>query len=106
MTSTTATPAPTTQEDKDKALKKAYQSATSKLRDAHREDFNRIYKAEAEALGVKWEPRKTAEERAEEEMEDLIRRFPHLAGKVTAPAKEEVEPDLPVESPTPPTVRA
>lgn len=65
-------------------LAKAYQSATAKLRDAHREEFNALYQAAAEALGEKWTPRPNAQEKARQDLLALLEAHPDLADEVAA----------------------
>lgn len=70
--------------ERDRLLRKAYGSATQDLREQHRKDFEALYKARAAELGVEWEPRKTAEEKAKEQMEALLSQYPHLREVVVA----------------------
>jgi hypothetical protein len=62
-------------------LRQAYGQATTKLREAHREEFQRYYKESAEALGVEYKPRLSKEERAERDLDALLKEFPHLRSK-------------------------
>lgn len=68
--------------DRSAALRKAYASATARLRAENREQFEKFYGEEAAALGVEYTPRLTAEQRAEREFEELLEQFPHLRDKV------------------------
>lgn len=65
-------------DDSQKKLKKAYATATSKLRKAHQTEFNTLYSTEAKALGVEWKPKPTAEEKARAEMAALLEKYPQL----------------------------
>lgn len=63
----------------DEALRrKAYATAEKTLREKYAEEFRALVTAEAEKLGVKYNFRKTAEERAREQYEALLRQFPSL----------------------------
>jgi hypothetical protein len=70
---------------KDALLKEAYQAATRRLRDEQRAEFNRIYAEEASTRGVEWKPKPTAEEKAAQQMADLLAKFPHLAPGADTP---------------------
>jgi hypothetical protein len=80
------------QEGRDKLLTKAYGKATASLRDAHRDEFNRLYAQSAQALGVKWEPRLTDEQKAERDLDALLERFPHLRQKFDPDPEPDPEP--------------
>lgn len=67
--------------DSKTKIRKAYGAATTRLRDAHRDEFNRLMKAEAEALGVEWSPRLSAEEKAEKDLIALLAQHPTLAAQ-------------------------
>lgn len=64
------------------ALRKAYGTANTRLREAHREEFDNLYAEAAAELGVEYTPRLTAEQKAEQEFSALLREYPHLASKV------------------------
>ncbi len=66
------------------ALRKAYGSATARLREQYRAEFDSLYAQEAKALGVDHTPRLTPEQKAEKELADLLDRHPHLRSKLTA----------------------
>jgi len=67
--------------DNKTLIRKAYGAATTRLRDNHRAEFNDLMKKEAENLGVEWSPRPSADERAEQELLDLLAKNPALAAK-------------------------
>src|SRR4249919_3268246 len=71
--------------DRDAALKKAYQTATKRLRDKRRDEFNDLYSEEAKALGYEWKPKQTAEEKAAEAYQRPLTEYPHLAQTVGEP---------------------
>lgn len=71
--------------ERKELLRQAYGAATQKLRDAHRDEFNRLYQESAAELGVEWAPRPTAEQRAEAEFDALLEQYPHLKER-TQPA--------------------
>ena len=92
-----------TAEDRDKALRKAYGTATARLRDEHRDEFNGYYSEAAKELGVEWSPRKSAEEKAAEEMERLLTEYPHLRQRIAPEAVQRAETGPQYASPTPAT---
>jgi hypothetical protein len=63
-------------------LRKSYDMATQDLREAHHDEFVKLRKQRATELGVVWEPRLTAEQRAEQEFDRLLTEFPHLADRL------------------------
>lgn len=72
--------------ERAKALRKAYGNATTRLREQYRTEFDSLYAQEAQALGVDYTPRLTPEQKAMEELKDLLNRFPHLRERI-APAQ-------------------
>lgn len=62
-----------------KKLSAARQAATTALIEAHREEFNGYMMAEAEARGVEWKRKLSAAERAEKELDALVKANPGLA---------------------------
>lgn len=64
------------------ALAKAQRNADKALREAHREEWNGLMKEAAKAEGIDWTPRKSAEEKAEENLKRLLDENPALAEKV------------------------
>lgn len=80
---------------KDQKMSAARSAAITRLREAHQQEFNSYLVDETKARGLDWSPRKTPEERAAEEMADLIKRFPHLAEQVpgrTVPTVPDASP--------------
>jgi hypothetical protein len=71
--------------ERSNALRKAYSNATTRLREAHRTEFDELYSAEAEALGVDFTPKPSAEQKAEQQMEKLLHQYPHLREKIVEP---------------------
>jgi hypothetical protein len=63
-------------------LRQAYGKATARLRDEHREDFNKFYAEAAKDLGVDWSPRPSDEEKAARAFEQLLIDYPDLANRV------------------------
>ena len=63
-------------------LRATYDMATQRLREAHPEEFVKFRKEAAEELGVEWEPRLTPEQRAEQDFDALLEKFPHLRERV------------------------
>lgn len=68
--------------EREAALRKAYSTATNDLREQHRSDFNAFYTARAKELGFDWEPKKTPEERAADEISRLLSEFPDIADRL------------------------
>lgn len=62
----------------------AYNLAETRLKDLHRDEFIGLVKEEASKLGVTYEPRKTAEEKAQDKIKALLDEFPGLADKFNA----------------------
>lgn len=73
-------------------LRKAYTNATQALREAHREDFDRLYQEHADALGVDWHPRPNAEQKAQAQFEELVTAYPYLLDRVRPATEPEGEP--------------
>jgi hypothetical protein len=70
--------------DTDKAKREAYSAATTRLRDAHREDFNTFLVDENQKRGITWSPRKTDEEKAAETLAKILKDYPDLATRLPA----------------------
>ena len=60
-------------------LRKAYSLAGTRLREAHREEFNEYQKEAAEELGLEWNPRPSGTDRAKAEIERMLDEQPELA---------------------------
>ena len=60
----------------------AYNAAEGLLREKYRDEFVALVKAEAKKLGVEYNPRPAAEEKAEKKMQALLKEFPALADKI------------------------
>lgn len=72
--------------ERGKKLRQAYTNATTQLREAHREEFDNLYAKAAEALGVDYTPRPSAEQKAEEQISTLLDEYPHLRERLLAVA--------------------
>lgn len=81
---------PDTSTDRSKALSSARNAAVNTLIENHKDEFNKAMIAEAKKRGEEWTPRKTEEEKAQEQFEALLAEHPHLAEKIRA---EVGEPD-------------
>jgi len=80
----TAQPDSATPEQTDaNKRRQAYTVATTRLREAHRDEFNKFQQEEAARLGIDWKPRPTEQEKAAATLQRIIREFPDLAEKVT-----------------------
>lgn len=80
----------------EQRLSKAHHSATRIVVDAHREEFHRAKADAAAALNIRWTPRKSAKEKALEEIEELLAKYPELRVKVAAPLDEVNEDARPL----------
>jgi hypothetical protein len=79
MTETT----PDTQAEDSKVLtRKAYSQATSRLREAHRDEFNQYMAEEATKLGFEWSPRLSPQEKALKDVQAILAEHPDLADRV------------------------
>lgn len=59
-------------------LRKAYSTASQKLRENHRAEFNALHAEAAKDLNVPWEPRMSGEQRAAEQIASLLEEYPVL----------------------------
>jgi hypothetical protein len=84
----TATPEQSPEETRKAALRAAYATATARLREAHRDDFNTFYSEEAEKLGQEWHPRRTPEQQASQEFDRLLEEFPFLRDRLPGSGEE------------------
>lgn len=82
-----ATPAEPTQGQAsyDDALSRARSAAMSKLRESHRDEYQRTITALMKEAGHDWKPRPTALEKAQKQLEELLASHPELAVKVVPP---------------------
>ena len=85
--------------DRNALLKKGYSNATSRLREENREEFDRLYVEEAKKLGVVYTPKPSAEQKAKQDIEDLLAKFPHLRDQLVN--GEPVVNPAPAEIPDP-----
>ena len=67
-------------------LRQTYDMATQRLRETHRDEFIQYRQEAAAELGIEWEPRLTAEQRAERDFDRLLAEYPHLKDRL-APAE-------------------
>lgn len=84
MTDSTTTEAT----DKSTLQRKAYGLAQTRLREAHREEFNAFMAEEAKKLGVEWKPKPTEAEKAKAQLDSLLAQHPELRAQFEAPATE------------------
>ena len=54
--------------ERDKLMSKAYTTAQSDLRKTHQDEFNTLYQKRCAELGIQWEPRKSKQEQALDQM--------------------------------------
>lgn len=67
---------------RQKALNAATAAANKRLKESHLDEWNKYMAEEAEQRGQEWSPKKSPEQRAEEEVARLIEQYPHLAEKI------------------------
>lgn len=70
-------------------LREAYSEAQATLREKYRSEFEDLYVAAAKKRGIDYKPKPTPEQKAKQELEDLLRQFPHLRDEVVAPSDEQ-----------------
>jgi hypothetical protein len=75
----------TTSDDKATKQRKAYGLAQTRLREAHREEFNAFMAEEAKALGIEWKPKPTDEEKAKAELDKILAAHPGLREQMGLP---------------------
>ncbi len=73
--------------DEEKAKRKAYSQATTRLRNDYRDEFNGLLAQEMKAAGYDWTPRPDAKEKARQQIRALLAEHPDLAEET-----EETEP--------------
>lgn len=61
-----------------KARAAARSTAASRLRKAHREEYDGYLAEEMAAQGIDWKPKPTPEQKAKEDLERIYAEFPHL----------------------------
>lgn len=100
---TPATPAePASGERKSNKLLQARHAATAALIDAHREEFDQLYTAEAEKRGVTYTPELSEAQKAEQTLNRLLEDHPELAEKL----RQQQAGEVPVETDSPSPVEA
>lgn len=70
--------------ERDKLMSAAYTAAQKLLREAHQDEFNGFYKSECAARGIEWEPRKSKQEQALDQIVALLSEYPDLGEKLAA----------------------
>lgn len=78
--------APVEKTERGDKLRKAYGAATKALREAHRQEFDSLYAAEAQKLGEVYVPPLTKAQKAEQQIADLLAEHPDLATKFSQPS--------------------
>lgn len=74
--------APAETADDATAKRQAYTEATSKLREAHRDEFNSLLGQSMAARNITWAPRPSEEDKARALLEATYAKYPHLAPQV------------------------
>lgn len=70
-----------TKEQERAIINEAYSDASKKLRENHRQEFIDLRVAYCKEKGLVWKPAPTKEERAEQEIRELVKANPSLAEK-------------------------
>jgi hypothetical protein len=79
--------------ERERLLSQAYNVASQTLREENRDRFNELYASEAASRGVEWTPRLSPEEKAAQQMEQLLLEFPSLRDRFVSESDEAaVEP--------------
>lgn len=78
--------------ERDRLMSQAYGVAQKRLREAHQPEFNRYYQEECKARGIDWTPRKSKEEVALDQIEELLGTFPDLAEKLARRLAKDDQP--------------
>lgn len=74
---------------RDAKLRESYTTAMTRLREAHPAEFNQLRQAAAKELGIEWTPRPTDEEKAREQMQALLAKYPGLASEYGGTGAEQ-----------------
>lgn len=69
--------------ERSNKLRQAYSAATTRLREEHRDEFDTLYSQEAQDRGVDYTPRLSPEQKAAQEMAELLEKFPSLREQFT-----------------------
>lgn len=67
-----------------KARSAARSAAASRLREAHRDEYDGYLVEEMRERGVDWQPQPTPEEKAKADLEKIYEQYPHLREPVPA----------------------
>lgn len=86
--------------DKNPDRSKAYSAATTRLRTAHRPEFDKYLGEEMAKVGLEYQPRPSEAQKARAEIERLLETFPELrhlfdGGSEPQPLVESAEPVQP-----------
>lgn len=79
--------------DEQTLKRQAYNAAEQRLKEKYNLTFRSMVKEEAEKRGVAYEFRKTEEEKAREQYEELLAKYPHLRDQ-PAPSEDGAEPEV------------
>lgn len=84
------TDTPDAKAERDTKMRKAYGSATTLLREKHKDEFQLLHQQEAQKLGLDWTPRKSKEQKAREQVNKLLTENPSLRDELMAAAKQQL----------------
>lgn len=76
------------QPDAQTLRRQAYSAANAELREQNKDQFRALVKKHADRLGVTYEFRKTDEEKAAEQLAELVAKYPHLATGLQQPQQQ------------------
>lgn len=78
------------EEDRNTKVRKSYHEATNRLRAKHMDEFRELQKDVAKELGIEYTPRPTKEEKARQQLLDLLRDNPSLETEVVEKVKQQL----------------
>lgn len=78
-------------EKRAQAITKGYTVATTRLREKHLEEFNKLRVAATKELGYDWTPPPTATEKALAEARALVEQHPEILDLLTSETKDTPE---------------
>lgn len=79
-------------QQREEKLRKAYSTATTRLRDKYRTEFEAMQVAAAQELGVVYTPRQTPAQKAMAEFDALVAAYPALLARAAELAAARAEP--------------
>lgn len=71
-----------TKTDPESVKNRARTKAGQRLREAHLDEWNALFKEELAAVGIEWEPPLTEEQKAQKQLDELLSKHPNLRNQV------------------------